>query len=57
MIVAEQMEEDLVFTKRFTECVKKSEEERSEQVRTSFTSLCVCVCGFSIKAKLNMFMM
>lgn len=27
------MEEDQVFTKRFIECVKKTREERSEQVR------------------------
>lgn len=28
-----EMDEDQVFTKRFIECVKKTEEERNEQVR------------------------
>ena len=44
------MDEDHVFTKRFIECVKKTGEERSEQVRPSYASqhdvTCMCVCEY-----------
>ena len=41
------MDEDHVFTKRFIECVKKTEEERNEQVSSlphSTSVMCVSVC-------------
>ena len=47
MCAPDAMDEDHVFTKRFIECVKKTKEERNEQVRgisTLYCSVCVCVC-------------